>query len=62
MKKVKFLEEVDYKMDVEDGETKQREVRVVSGEPLSEEKCIAFKKKLRRFSNMDIEGSYEELP
>ena len=60
--KIKFIQEVDYKMEIDDGETNQRDVKVIGDQPVEEvEKNNAFKKKLRKYSNMQSEGTYQQL-
>lgn len=51
-----FMEQVDYKMQIEDGsDTNPKELKPVDIEPMEEEKRSAFKKKLRKYSSKKSE-------
>lgn len=58
--KVMFMEEVDYKMEVEHHEAKR--VLVKKEEFSEEERREAFKKKLRKYSGKVKPEDYQELP
>lgn len=60
--KIKFAEEIDYKMQIDESETKPKQTKILNEQPSQNEKREAFKKKLRKFSNMMVEGNYMELP
>lgn len=49
-KPVMFLEQVDYKMQIDDVESDEKEMKPINTEPNEEDKHKAFKKKLGNFS------------
>ena len=57
-----FMEEVDYKMEINEAQEDTKRVLVKKQEFSEEERREAFKKKLRKYSGKGKPEDYEELP
>lgn len=57
-----FMEEVDYKMEINESQEDTKRVLVKKQEFSEEEKRQAFKKKLRKYSGKAKPEDFDELP